>query len=80
MAGGLPSAATPVRAAPTPPGRSPTSDEIAFDQLVTALRAARGNVSQAAVALGITRARAYRLLEARPGFDVQALRDENDPS
>jgi hypothetical protein len=36
-------------------------------------------VSQAALALGITRARAYRLLEARPDFAVQALRDVDDP-
>jgi DNA-binding NtrC family response regulator len=78
MAAALPLAATPVRVAPPTTGRSPTSDEIAFDQLVTALRAAHGNVSQAAVGLGITRARAYRLLEARPGFDVGSLRGENN--
>lgn len=79
ITGAVPSAATPVKATPATTGvRSSTTDEIAFDQLVKALRAARGNVSQAAAALGITRARAYRLLEARPGFDVRSLRGEND--
>lgn len=74
-----PSTPPPVRLASTPtPGRSPTSDDIAFDELVMALRAARGNVSQAAASLGITRARAYRLLEARPSFDVRSLRSEDD--
>ena len=37
-----------------------------------------GNVSQAAATLGISRARAYRLLEVRPRFDVRSLRNEND--
>ena len=65
---------------PPPPGtrRAPTADAGAFDQFLLALRAARGNVSRAATALGISRARAYRLLEARPGFDVRSLRDEDE--
>jgi transcriptional regulator with PAS, ATPase and Fis domain len=62
-------------APPAPVVRAPTSDEAAFEQLVAALRKARGNVSQAAVALGITRSRAYRLLDARPGLDLRLLRD-----
>ena len=56
--------------------RMPDGDA-AFDQLVLALRNARGNVSRAAASLGISRARAYRLLDARPTFDVRALRDED---
>jgi transcriptional regulator with PAS, ATPase and Fis domain len=56
--------------------RSATDDEQAFDALVAALRVHDGNVTRAAAALGITRARAYRLLEARPDFDVAGLRQE----
>jgi transcriptional regulator of acetoin/glycerol metabolism len=63
-------------APPAGAGRSPTTDDEAFDQFLLALRVARGNVSRAAGALGISRARAYRLLEARPEFDVRSLRDE----
>jgi transcriptional regulator with AAA-type ATPase domain len=57
---------------------APTDDELAFDALVQALRAHGGNVSRAASVLGISRGRAYRLLEARPGFDVSALRVESN--
>ncbi len=57
-------------------GRAPTGDEAAFDQLVDSLRKHAGNISRAATALGISRARAYRLLEARPGFDIRTLRDD----
>ncbi len=63
---------------PPTPGRPPKGDEVAFDQFLLALRAARGNVSRAAASLGISRARAYRLLEARPEVDVRSLRDENE--
>ncbi len=55
--------------------RVPVADAVAFERLVEALRQHGGNVSRAAAALGITRARAYRLLEARPGFDLDTLRD-----
>lgn len=58
------------------PVRVPTDDEAAFEALVQSLRAHSGNVSRAASALGISRARAYRLLEARPHFDVGGLRLE----
>lgn len=60
----------------TPSARSPTEDDVAFDRLVKALRETAGNVSRAAAALGISRSRAYRLLDARPGFDVRSLRGE----
>ena len=73
---GAPTASTPGRGGPTP--RASTLDEVAFEQLVEALRRHTGNVSRATADLGITRARAYRLLGARPGFDVRALRDEPD--
>jgi DNA-binding NtrC family response regulator len=79
--GMLPELATGARRSAAPPGREPsarasTSDDAAFDQLLAALRTARGNVSRAAAAIGISRARAYRLLDAHPGFDVRQIRDE----
>jgi transcriptional regulator of acetoin/glycerol metabolism len=56
--------------------RAPTADEAAFEAFVESLRTHQGNVSRAASALGITRARAYRLLEARPEFDIVGLRGD----
>jgi len=56
--------------------RSSTQDEQAFEQLVAALRENGGNVARAAATLGISRARAYRLLDARPDFEVGSLRDK----
>jgi transcriptional regulator with AAA-type ATPase domain len=76
MGGPVPGALAPLSANVA---RAPTADDAAFEQFLLALRSARGNVSRAAAALGISRARAYRLLEARPGFDVRSLRDENEP-
>jgi transcriptional regulator of acetoin/glycerol metabolism len=61
-------------AAGAPGTRSATDDEQAFDALVAALRTHGGNVTRAAAALGISRARAYRLLDARPDFKVDGLR------
>jgi transcriptional regulator with PAS, ATPase and Fis domain len=60
---------------PSPTARAPTTDEADFDRLIEALRENDGNVSKAVAALGISRARAYRLLDARPDFDVRTLRD-----
>lgn len=57
------------------PVRATTQDDDAFENLVTELRANGGNVARAAAALGISRARAYRLLDARPEFDVADLRE-----
>ena len=44
--------------------------------LLDALRAAGGNVARASAALGITRQRAYRLMEGH-AVDLEALREEN---
>jgi transcriptional regulator with PAS, ATPase and Fis domain len=44
------------------------------DALTRALRAHRGNVARAAAALGISRQRAYRIIEARPEIDLDAIR------
>jgi len=54
--------------------RGATADEV--EALAQALRDARGNIAQAASALGITRQRAYRLMDARLGVDPDDLRDE----
>jgi len=59
--------------------RSATQDEEAFENLVSALRANGGNVTRAAAALGISRARAYRLLDARPEFEVANIRQDGGP-
>jgi transcriptional regulator of acetoin/glycerol metabolism len=56
------------------PARKPTDDDEAFASLVAGLRAHGGNLTKAAAALGLTRARAYRLLEARPEFDLGSIR------
>jgi transcriptional regulator with AAA-type ATPase domain len=45
-----------------------TDDEAEFDALVQALRAHGGSVARAAAAIGMHRARAYRLLSAHPDF------------
>jgi len=77
MTAATPSMPPPPDASPRgslPAKRSPTAD--GFEPFLLALRAARGNVTLAAASLGISRARAYRLLEARPGFDLLSLRDE----
>jgi transcriptional regulator with PAS, ATPase and Fis domain len=81
----LPEAATGAKPSTAPPpreasARASTSDEAAFDELLAALRAAHGNVSRAAAAIGISRARAYRLLDAHPGFDVRQIRGESNGS
>ena len=53
----------------------PTVDEEpTFEMLLDALRAHGGVVAKAARALGITRQRAYRLMEAHGGVDLERLR------
>ncbi len=46
-----------------------------FEALLDALRASAGNVAQAAAAIGISRQRAYRMLQARPELSLDALRE-----
>jgi transcriptional regulator of acetoin/glycerol metabolism len=58
--------------APAP--RKPTDDDQAFNALLASLRDHAGNLTKAATALGWTRARAYRLLDARPEFDLDSAR------
>jgi transcriptional regulator with AAA-type ATPase domain len=49
-------------------------DELDFERLIQALRAHLGNVSRAAAVVGISRQRAYRLMQARPDLDLETLR------
>jgi two-component system C4-dicarboxylate transport response regulator DctD len=70
-------AATATTAAP--PARKPAaaSEPVELPGLMAALRAAGGNVARASAMLGITRQRAYRLMEAQ-GVDLEALRKAED--
>jgi transcriptional regulator with AAA-type ATPase domain len=68
-------AATDVAAAGS--GKQPrrsTDDESEFEALIEALRAHGGSVAKAAAAIGVNRARAYRLLSAHPEFSLDDLR------
>ena len=53
--------------------RRSTDDEDEFAALVEALRANRCSVARAARAIGVSRARAYRLLSAHPEFSLDEL-------
>ncbi len=56
------------------------SDEPAdLPRLVAALRRFGGNVAKAAQSLGISRQRAYRLMQGHPEVSLAALRDEAEP-
>ncbi len=52
----------------------PTGDEGDFEALVVALSKHDGSVGRAAAAIGISRARAYRLLSAHPEFSLDNAR------
>jgi arginine utilization regulatory protein len=54
--------------------RRSTGDEAEFEALIEALRQNGGSVARAAAALGVNRARAYRLLSAHPDFSLDDLR------
>jgi transcriptional regulator of acetoin/glycerol metabolism len=56
------------------PGRRNTDDADDFEALVAALRDHKGILSRAADAMGISRARAYRLLAAHPDFSLESER------
>lgn len=57
------------------PETATKQDEDEFSRLVEELRRQRGNVAKAAAQVGISRQRAYRLMENRGGFDLQSFRD-----
>lgn len=69
-------AAAPVEArAATAAASGKTAGEVDLPALIAALRASGGNVARASVVLGITRQRAYRLMEGN-AVDLDALREE----
>lgn len=55
----------------------PGAEPVELPALVAALRASGGNVARASAMLGITRQRAYRLLEGQ--VDLEAIRNEQEP-
>jgi DNA-binding NtrC family response regulator len=71
----------PARPAPAPPRRTgrrvPPAELPDVPALVSALRAAEGNVTRAAAMLGITRQRAYRLMDSN-AVDLESLRYPDD--
>jgi transcriptional regulator with PAS, ATPase and Fis domain len=82
-AAGPASPAAPGRggAAAAPAADSPDQierDRDDFAELLAALRSHGGNVSRAAAAVGISRQRAYRLMQARPDLDLEDLRRPDD--
>jgi transcriptional regulator of acetoin/glycerol metabolism len=68
-----PDSQPPAPASGKQPRRS-TDDEAEFEALIEALRRHGGSVAKAATAMGLSRARAYRLLSAHPDFSVDDLR------
>jgi transcriptional regulator of acetoin/glycerol metabolism len=65
-------------AAGAAPAAEPAPEPPQLPALIAALRTAGGNVSRAAALLGITRQRAYRLMEGQ-GIDLEALRSDGGP-
>jgi transcriptional regulator with PAS, ATPase and Fis domain len=64
-------AEVPRERAPGGAARRRTDDEAEFSALVAALREHGNRVAKAAAAIGVSRARAYRLLAAHPEFSVE---------
>jgi DNA-binding NtrC family response regulator len=72
----LPGPARPLGSSPASAPRSTKGTEtVELPALLSALRASGGNVAQASAMLGITRQRAYRLMEGG-AVDLEALRGE----
>ncbi len=70
------SPSTPPQRAPSvteEPGPAATLERVELTDLIAALRAAEGNVTRASALLGITRQRAYRLIEGH-ALDLDELR------
>ncbi|MES1207002.1 MAG: sigma 54-interacting transcriptional regulator [Pseudomonadota bacterium] len=63
----------PASAAARPPADAPVSEPVQLPALVMALRTSSGNVARAAAILGISRQRAYRLMEGQ-AIDLDAMR------
>jgi len=71
-------AATDERPVAGASARKRTDDETEFAALVAALRANGNRVAKAAGAIGVSRARAYRLLAAHPEFSVEGAPGDDD--
>jgi transcriptional regulator of acetoin/glycerol metabolism len=69
-----PGGATPAPAPGAPPA---AAEPLELPALVVALRASGGNVARASAMLGITRQRAYRLMEGQ-AVDLEALRKQEE--
>jgi DNA-binding NtrC family response regulator len=69
---------TSARGEAAPAGPAP-GEPVELTALLGALRAAGGNVARASAMLGITRQRAYRLMESH-AVDLEALRSEEEKS
>jgi transcriptional regulator with AAA-type ATPase domain len=63
----------PGSSAPQAPAGAAAAEPVQLPALVVALRASSGNVARAAAILGITRQRAYRLMEGQ-SIDLEAMR------
>jgi transcriptional regulator of acetoin/glycerol metabolism len=57
------------------PVLEPVQEPPELSELAAALRASAGNVAKAAAALGISRQRAYRMMQGRTDIDLDSLRD-----
>jgi transcriptional regulator with PAS, ATPase and Fis domain len=74
---GKPSSQNPAHEQPPMPRDQVERDELDLARLIEELRNHAGTVSKAAAASGLSRQRAYRLIQARPDVDLGALREGN---
>jgi len=68
--------AAAVRTGAVPPPAARAAEDLDPEAFLAALRANRGNVKQTAAALGISRGRAYRLMEQIDALDLDVIRRE----
>jgi len=61
------------------PAVEAVSEPPELSELAAALRASGGNVAKAAASLGISRQRAYRMMQGRTEIDLESLRDQEQP-
>ena len=61
----------------TSAGAAPLGEPVQLPALMVALRASGGNVARAATILGISRQRAYRLMEGQ-SIDLESIRGDTE--